>query len=45
VLVAAPSFKTSDYAGMIEEVRSEVPTLERVVLLGARLLGRAVGRG
>ncbi len=34
VLVAAPSFKTSDYAGMIEEVRSEVPTLERVVLLG-----------
>ena len=34
VLVAAPSFKTSDYAGMIEEVRSEVPTLEQVVLFG-----------
>ena len=34
VLVAAPSFKTSDYAGMIEEVRSEVPTLEQVLLFG-----------
>ena len=34
VLVAAPSFKTSDYAGMIEEVRSEVPSLEQVVLFG-----------
>ncbi len=34
VLVAAPSFKTSDYAGMIEEVKGEVPTLERVVLIG-----------
>ena len=34
LLVAAPSFKTSDYAGMIEEVRSEVPSLEQVVLFG-----------
>jgi len=34
VLVAAPSFKTSNYAAMIEEVRDEVPTLERVVLIG-----------
>ncbi len=33
-LVAAPSFKTSDYAGMIEQVRSEVPTLTHVILLG-----------
>ena len=34
LLVAAPSFKTSDYAGMIEEVRDEVATLEQVVLIG-----------
>ncbi len=34
MLVAAPSFKTSDYAGMIEEVRGEVPSLESVVLIG-----------
>ena len=33
-LVAAPAFKTSDYAGMIEQVRSEVPTLTQVILLG-----------
>ncbi|MGV1009531.1 MAG: AMP-binding protein [Dermatophilaceae bacterium] len=35
LLIAAPSFKTSDYAAMIEEVRPEVPGLERVVLLGS----------
>src|SRR5262245_53591797 len=35
MLVAAPSFKTSDYAAMIEEVRGELPELERVVLLGS----------
>jgi fatty-acyl-CoA synthase len=34
MLVSAPSFKTSNYAVMIEEVRDEVPSLERVVLLG-----------
>ncbi len=34
LLVSAPSFKTSDYASMIEQVRDEVPTLEQVVLLG-----------
>ncbi|HRW18688.1 MAG TPA: AMP-binding protein [Dermatophilaceae bacterium] len=34
MLVAAPSFKTSDYAGMIEQVRDEVPTLTQVVLIG-----------
>ncbi|TDQ04540.1 AMP-binding protein [Labedaea rhizosphaerae] len=33
-LVAAPSFKTSDYAGMIEEVRPECPALEDVILMG-----------
>src|SRR4051794_39163105 len=34
-LIAAPAFKTSDYAAMIEEVRGELPALERVVLLGS----------
>jgi len=34
MLVAAPSFKTSDYAGMIEEVRGDVAGLEQVVLIG-----------
>jgi fatty-acyl-CoA synthase len=33
MLVAARSFKTSDYAAMIEEVRGDLPELERVVLL------------
>jgi len=32
-LLSATSFKTSDYAGMIEQVRPECPTLERVVHL------------
>jgi fatty-acyl-CoA synthase len=34
-LIAAPAFKTSDYAAMIESVRGELPALERVVLLGS----------
>ncbi|MCK8675404.1 AMP-binding protein [Rhodococcus sp. HM1] len=34
MLVAAPSFKTSDYAAMIAEVRGDCPDLEQVVLLG-----------
>src|SRR5438552_10005421 len=34
VLVTAPSFKTSDYVAMVSEVRSELPALERVVVLG-----------
>ncbi len=33
MLVAARSFKGSDYAAMIEEVRDELPDLENVVLL------------
>jgi fatty-acyl-CoA synthase len=33
LLVAAERFRTSDYAGMIEEVRAELPALEEVVLL------------
>ncbi|MEE1782070.1 AMP-binding protein [Streptomyces sp. SP17BM10] len=35
LLVAAPSFKTSDYAAMIDEVRPRCPELERVVLTGS----------
>jgi fatty-acyl-CoA synthase len=34
VLVAATSFKTSDYAGMITEVRPRCPDLREVVLIG-----------
>ncbi|MEU1427487.1 AMP-binding protein [Nocardia sp. NPDC005746] len=33
LLIAAPAFKTSDYAAMIDEVRPECPELEQVVLL------------
>jgi fatty-acyl-CoA synthase len=33
MLVAARSFKASDYAAMIEEVRADLPQLEQVVLL------------
>ncbi|MFD7844114.1 AMP-binding protein [Nocardia sp. NPDC059764] len=33
LLVAAPAFKTSDYAAMIDEIRPECPELEQVVLL------------
>ncbi len=34
MLVAAESFKTSDYRTMIDEVRADLPALERVILLG-----------
>jgi fatty-acyl-CoA synthase len=34
-LIAAREFKTSDYAGMIEQVRPNCPQLEQVVLLGS----------
>jgi fatty-acyl-CoA synthase len=34
-LVSAPSFKTSDYVAMVEEVRPQLPDLERVVFLGS----------
>ncbi len=34
LLIAAQTFKTSDYAAMIETVRPKCPTLEFVVLLG-----------
>ena len=35
LLVAVPSFKSSDYAGMIEDVWPGCPTLERAVLIGS----------
>ncbi|MGI8815564.1 MAG: AMP-binding protein [Pseudonocardia sp.] len=35
LLVAAPGFKTSDYAAMIEKVRPNCAGLERVVLFGS----------
>ncbi|TDV41834.1 AMP-binding protein [Actinophytocola oryzae] len=46
-LVAAPSFRTSDYAGMIEEVRPECPALEDVILIGQEEWTSlvAIGRG
>ena len=31
VLISAPAFKTSDYVAMIDEVRVELPRLERVI--------------
>jgi fatty-acyl-CoA synthase len=34
MLVAAESFKTSDYRAMVEEVRGELPALEHVVFMG-----------
>jgi fatty-acyl-CoA synthase len=34
VLVSATSFKTSDYAAMVEEVRGDCPALREVVLIG-----------
>lgn len=46
-LVAAPSFKTSDYAAMIDEVKPDCPELQDVLLIGGEdwtsLL--AIGRG
>ena len=39
LLVTAPAFKTSDYLARIDEVRSQLPRLERVVVLGERGTG------
>jgi fatty-acyl-CoA synthase len=33
MLIAAPSFKTSDYRAMVAEVKDRIPTLERTVFL------------
>ncbi len=45
VLVAATSFKTSDYAAMIEQVRPSCPDLRRVVLIGTPSWEELVGPG
>jgi len=34
MLLAAPAFKTSDYVAMVDEVRHELPELERAVFFG-----------
>jgi fatty-acyl-CoA synthase len=34
LLVSAIAYKTSDYRGMVEQVRADLPALERVVYLG-----------
>ena len=40
-LVSAPSFKTSDYRAMIEEVRGDLPALEHVLFIGEGLFDDA----
>jgi fatty-acyl-CoA synthase len=46
-LVAAPSFKTSDYAAMIDEVRGDCPALRDVLLIGREEWTslQSIGRG
>ncbi len=44
-IVATPEFKTSDYAGMIEEVRPKCPALRDVVLIGQHTWTRLVDAG
>ena len=44
-LVAARSFKTSDYAGMIEQVRPDVASLRDVILIGEDAWNRLVEAG
>jgi fatty-acyl-CoA synthase len=45
LLIAAPSFKTSDYGAMIEEVRGECPLLEASILLGSSEWNDVLARG
>src|SRR2546421_12841307 len=45
LLVAASSFKDSDYAAMIEQVRPELPALEQTVLLGSDSWDDLLGTG
>ncbi|WP_241386379.1 AMP-binding protein [Rhodococcus sp. CH91] len=45
MLVSAATFKTSDYAGMIETVRPNCPDLEDVVLLGSPRWDELVATG
>ena len=35
LLISAPEFKTSDYRGMVEEVRDDCPDLQQVLFLGS----------
>jgi fatty-acyl-CoA synthase len=35
LLISAPEFKTSDYRGMVEEVRDDCPDLQQVLYLGS----------
>jgi fatty-acyl-CoA synthase len=42
LLIAAPSFKSSDYVAMVDEVRGQLPALERVVFLGGDEWGALV---
>ena len=39
LLITAEAFKTSDYLGMIAEVRDSLPALERVVAIGQKAAG------
>jgi fatty-acyl-CoA synthase len=45
VMVAAEKFKTSDYAGMIEQARPNAPMLEHVVLIGGEIWSALLDRG
>ena len=45
LLIAAESFKSSDYRAMVEEVRGEAHALERVVYLGTEDWSELVGAG
>ena len=45
LLIAAPSFKTSDYAVMIDEVRGDCPMLEMSILLGSAEWSELLARG
>lgn len=45
MLIAAPAFKTSDYAAMIEQVRPERAALEHVLLLGSEQWDRLLDDG
>jgi fatty-acyl-CoA synthase len=45
LLVSAESFKTSDYRGMIDEVRGDAPDLGRVIYLGTQDWDRLLDAG
>ena len=44
-LVAATSFKTSDYRGMVSEVRDDLPDLEQVIFIGTSDWDELLGAG